>query len=407
LNVFIGTGQSLVIGGRASSLTTTPLAEDTQKLDIALVTTGTTISVSDFISGGTLGGLKEFTDRVLDPSKNTLGLIAIGMASAFNDQHRMGMDLDGATGQDFFVVPSVEVTADSGNVGAGPVNVTFDDVSQLTADEYELSFNGAWSLTRSSDGQVVPFASGTGAPADPFLVNGLSIETDPAAVAGDRYVINPTRNGAGQIDMALTENRQIAAAGIHFADAAAGNAGNATISPAQVLNPSDPALLNPVSIVFDAAAANYSVNGGAPIAYTSGADIDVNGFRVQISGVPQPGDGFTVNPNFGGVGDNGNALQLADMQQSLTLLGGTASFNDSYSALVADVATRTRQAEIGSAAQEHLLEQSHIARETVSGVNLDEEAADLLRFEQAYQAAAQVIAVADSLFDELLNAVRG
>lgn len=408
VNVFIGTGQSLVVGTQSSTLAAAQLGTDPQQLDVGVVTQGATIPITDFIQGGSLGALYDFTDKVLDPSKNALGQIAVGLASAFNDQHQLGMDLDGVTGRDFFTVPSIQVIANTANSGPGPVSVAYDDVTQLTTDEYQLSYDGAnWTLTRESDGQTVPFTSGTGVAGDPFIVDGMSIVTDPAAVAGDRYLIHPTRNGAAQIDVALTENSQIAAAGSHYSEAAAANTGDATISPAQVLDPSDPALLTPVSIVFDTDS-SFMVNGGpSSIAYTSGADIDVNGlFRVQISGTPQAGDTFTVDPNFGGVGDNGNALLLANMQQSQILAGGTASFNDAYSAVVADVGTKTRQAEINALSQEQLLEQSQQTRESVSGVNLDEEAADMLQFEQAYQAAAQVIAVADTLFEELINAVR-
>ncbi len=88
------------------------------------------------------------------------------------------------------------------------------------------------------------------------------------------------------------------------------------------------------------------------------------------------------------------------------MANGTSSISDSYGALVADVGTGTKQAELNTLAQQRVLDQAVSTRESISGVNLDEEAANLVRYQQAYQAAAQVITVANSLFDTLLNAVR-
>jgi flagellar hook-associated protein 1 FlgK len=349
----------------------------------------------------------EFRNRLLDPSQNALGSIGIGLASVFNQQHQIGMDLNGVTGRDFFVVPQVKVAPAAGNTGTGPIQATINDVSELTTEDYQLEYDGAaWLLKRISDGQVVPFESGSGTAADPYIVNGLSIVADPAPATGDEYLIQPTRTGAAQIEVALSDNSQIAAAGALYTEAVSTNTGDAQISTAQILDPSDPNLLASNNIVFDTAT-SFQINGGPSIPYTSGSDIDVNGLRVQITGNPQSGDGFTIKSNAGGVGDNSNGLLLASLQQSLSLSGGTASFEDAYGEIVASVGTRTSQAEINASAQGHLLEQAQANRDSISAPNLDEEAANLLRFQQAYQAAAKVISTADETFDILMNAVRG
>ncbi len=327
MNVFIGNGQNLVLGTDTNTLSVEPLGEDPDRLDIGLQSPGGTVRITNLITGGKLGGILEYRDKILGPSQNALGRIAIGLAVSFNDQHRLGMDLDGNAGQDFFNVPQAEVIPDPGNGGPGPVLVGFDDVAQLTLDDYRLSFDGTNSvLTRLSDGQTVAFASGSGTAVDPYIVDGISIVTDPAAVAGDTYLIRPTRQGGSGLGVAVTDTRKLAAA--------------------------DPA---------------------------AGA---------------------------GSVGDNTNALALAGLQQSLTLSNGTASFEQAYTALVGDVGTRTGQAQINAEAQGKVLEQAQNERDAISGVNLDEEAANLLKFQQAYQAAAQVIATAEQMFDTLLDAVR-
>jgi flagellar hook-associated protein 1 FlgK len=407
VSVFIGSGQSLIIGDQASTLAASALGQDNDQLDIGITTSNGLVPITNLISGGRLAGLFEYRSQVLDPSQNALGRIAVGISVAFNAQHRRGMDLGGDIGRDFFASPQATVLPDADNGGPGPVTVNFNDISKLTTEDYRLGYDGAaWTLRRVSDGQVVPFDSGSGTSADPYIVDGISIVTDPTAVADDVYLIQPTREGAAQIGVAIDDNRHIAAAGAVQADAASSNTGDGQISTAQVLDSSDPDLLTPVDIVFDTPN-SFQIDGSGPsISYTAGADIDYNGWRVQITGNPQAGDTFTVTSNDGGVGDNGNALQLAALQQSLIMADGTASLDNAYTTLMADVGTKTRQAEINANAQQRLLEQSQADRESVSGVNFDEEAAKLIQFQQAYQAAAQVIAVADSMFETLINAVR-
>ena len=144
----------------------------------------------------------------------------------------------------------------------------------------------------------------------------------------------------------------------------------------------------------------------SPVTYTSGANITYNGWQIQITGTPRAGDSFTTQSNTNGVGDNRNALLLGGLQTELTLAGSTASYQDLYGQTVAQVGSSTRQADVSRQAQESLLQQVTGSRDSVSGVNLDEEAAALIRFQQAYQAAAQVITSSNVLFDALLNAVR-
>lgn len=410
LNVFIGTGQTLVVGADLTALSVQPTGPDLDQLDIVYRSgTGATVPVTDLISGGRLGGVLAFREQVLDPAQNALGRVAVGLADAVNELHRLGMDLDGNLGDDFFVSPQPRVYPEAGN--ASSLAAAYGDVAQLTTDDYELSYDGtSWTLRRVRDQQVVPL-SGSGTAADPFRAEGLELVISGTPAAGDYYLLRPTRLAAAEIDVAVDNVREIAAATPVVAAADAANAGDATVSGPSVLDPTDPNLLASVDIVFDDPPTTYRINGGPALAYTPGADIDVNGWRLQISGSPQAGDSFTVRSNVGGVGDNRNALALAGLQTALTLEAGasgnpTATIAGAYDQLVAEVGTKTRAAQYNAEAQATLLEQAQAQRESVSGVNLDEEAANLLRFQQAYQAAAQVVAVADNLFQTLIDAVR-
>jgi flagellar hook-associated protein 1 FlgK len=148
------------------------------------------------------------------------------------------------------------------------------------------------------------------------------------------------------------------------------------------------------------------VNGAGSFTYSAGSDIDVNGWRIQVSGAPAVGDTFTVRSNAGAPGDNRNAFALADALKSNVLDGGTKSAISAVEKLTADVALSTRTAQVNRDAEAVIHDSDVAAQDSVSGVNLDEEAANLLRYQQAYAAAAQIISVANQMFDTLLNAVR-
>ena len=425
LNVFMGSGQVLVLGANHNTLGVAESSSDPGHLEITLSAGGsTTVPVTDLINGGELGGMVKFRNEVLDPAQNALGRIAVELGSFMNAQHRRGITLDGLQGQDFFTVAAPQVIADPGN--SGSISATFDDVAQLAVDDYDLRFEGgAWTLTGATNGQVVPI-SGTGTPADPLVAAGLSIVVGPGAAAGDNYMLRPTRNAAGQISLGLSDPRDLALAAPVTTAATVGNTGTGVISAGEVTDIDNPAFqsipgqLSPAVLIRFTSPTSYEVLDQATLATidtgtfdpATGAEIFPTenlavdfGYQLRISGNPAAGDEFSVDYNAG-AGDNRNALLLSGMQSERLMEGGTASFNDAYGQLVADVGTSTRQAQVNSTAVQRILEQSEAARAAASGVNLDEEAADLLRFQQAYQAAAEIIAVADRMFETLISAVR-
>ncbi|MCB1725309.1 MAG: flagellar hook-associated protein FlgK [Chromatiaceae bacterium] len=429
MNVFIGTGQALVVGGDYNRLAVINNSQAADHKDIVIQQTGgLTVNVTTQLTGGSLGGLLRFRNEILDQSQNGLGRIAIGIASFFNDEHRSGMDLDGDLGGDFFQVASPEVLASPTN--AGTVTVAFDDPADLSTHEYRLDYDGAnWALTDLETGGSVAL-SGAGTIASPFVAEGMSIVIGAGAAAGDSYWLRPTRTGASDLALLVNHERDIAAADPVRASATAGNSGTGVISTGALTSRSGNTKLGAmappgVTLTYlagsqldlsaaPAGATFVDANGNAvasPIAYASGQTVRVSipnlgVYELVLTGTPGVGDTFTLADNTGGVGDNRNARRLADLQNTNLMIGGTASFADTYGALIADVGTKTHQAENNAMVQEHLLGQAEAAKSEVSGVNLDEEAADLVRFQQAYQAAAQVISVANSLFDSLLSAVR-
>lgn len=406
LNVFIGSGQALVLGATSAELAVTPSPFSADEVEVVLRGNGPDVTITQFLSGGEIGGALDFRREMLAPARANLGRIALALTDTFNTLHRNGMDRGGALGADFFAVPAPQALPASTNTGTAAASVSVVDLSGVQATRYELTYNGsAYQLARADNGAAVTM-TGSGTVLDPFLADGLALVLSGAPASGDRISIRAVDDVPGNLRLLVTDADRIAAAAPTRTRAALANTGGAEISAGTVVDVTDPGLLNTTTIQF-LTANTYSVNGGGSFAYTPGADIDLNGTRVQISGAPNVGDQFVIESNAGGVGDNRNALALIGGLGAGILDGGRTTLQGSVAKLVTDVGAQTAETLNSRDAKGLLLEQSRQKLDSVRGVNLDEEAADLLRYEQLYQAAAQTIAVADGLFTSLLNALRG
>lgn len=486
-NIFIGNGQTLVVGTQFFTLAAASSQENPEQLEVGVATpTGTQLLGKGSLTGGSLGGILAFRSESLDPSQNALGRVAIALAQTFNDQHVLGMDLNGALGTNFFNVATPKVINNTNNSASSSLTVGFSNVSQMTTSDYRLTVTAGplATLTRLSDNTVL-FSGAT----LPQTVDGLTFSGMTAA-AGDSFLIQPGRNGARDIGVAITDPTKIAAAAPIATSAALANTGAATISAGTVnsfndrvtftfnaagnafdvvdnttgatlasnvtytgaptvvayngwqatisggaaanatfvvdhtmasatVNPAisqpvpvppatqfgpNPNVQNPVTISFTNAT-TYTLSATGATTYTLPASglISYNGWTVKLSGTPATGDSFAVGSNTGGVADNRNALLLAGLQTQNTIAGNTASYQGAYSQLVSFVGNKTREVEVTSKAQENLVSQTKQAQQAMSGVNLDEEAANLLRYQQAYQAAGKMMQIATTLFDTLLS----
>ena len=404
-NVFIGSGQPLVAGTLSYSLTTLRDPFDPAQITIGYRTPSGIVQLPEgTLSGGKLGGLLAFRSEALDPAQNALGRVAITLAQTFNAQHQLGQDLNGQLGTDLFSIGSPQVNSNLNNTGNAVIAAAFDatNVGGLTVSNYRVSYDGAnYTLTRLSDSTTQSFA------AFPQTVDGFTLSlSSGTAAAGDTFLIRPTVAGAPTFGVAITDPAKIAAAAPVRTAQGVANTGTGKIS-AGTVDSLDPNLQQPVTITFTSAA-TFDVTGtgtGNPtgVSYTAGQNITFNGWTLQISGAPAAGDTFSIGPNPGGSGDNRNALALASLQTAKILNGGTASYQGAYASLVSQVGTQTRQVQVSSAAQAAVLEQTQTAQQSYSGVNLDEEAANLIRFQHAYQASGKVLQIASTLFDTLLQ----
>lgn len=434
-NVFMGKGQALVVGAQPFTLAALPSPDDPGNLAVAYVGNGTpSFLQNDSLNGGNLGGLLAFRSETLDAAQNGLGRVAIGLAQTFNDQHRLGQDLNGALGTDFFNISAPKVIPNTAPAGASAA-VTISDVSALTTSDYRLNYNGTsggWSLFDVTKNQNVTWTSGNGSAANPYKADGLSVVVSaptvipPAVIAPDAsFMIQPTRNGASDISVAISDTAKIAAAapinttpafindpvkGTVFTNTGTGKISAESVTAVDGTNP-----LADITLTFDSANKQFNITGGSPatLAYDPATDagktftLTQNGWSIDItlSGIPlsgTPADSFVIQRNTTGVSDSRNALLLAGLQTKNTLAGSTASYQSAYSQIVSSVGVKARDVSVTAQAQASLITQSQSAQQSLSGVNLDEEAANLLRYQQAYQASGKLMQIASTLFDTLL-----
>ncbi len=405
VNVFVGSGQSLVLGQEVHPLAAQRNAFDPQRLEI--VSGGAQGGViSSVIGGGSLGATLSFRDGLLADSRNELGRIATALADGVNSQNNAGIDFYGNRGGDIFAAIAPQTVSASTNSGSATAIASIADIGALTGRNITLQFDGSnWRFNDAGSGQSISDWSGSGSLADPFIVDGVSLYLDAPAAAGDRFLLQPTQGAAGQLTVVMTDAAQLAAAAATRSGADAANVGAAQISETRIVDADNPNLTNAVDISF-VDANSYQINGSGSFAYSPGAEIAINGNVVSISGSPAAGDRFTIQANNGASGDNRNMLAMAALEQTKLLNGGSASVQERVNGLVGDIAVATRSAELNRDAQQNLLNQTRANVEAISGVNLDEEAANLLKYQQAYQAAAQATSVANDLFQSLMAAMR-
>jgi flagellar hook-associated protein 1 len=404
LNVFIGNGQPLVLQGQVTALTTVANQFNATQLEIS--NTASSAVISGNITGGDLGGLLAARTQVINPALNSLGQVATAFSQTVNSQQAQGLDLSGSLGAPIFSLAAPLATGSSRNTDAVTASVTVSGLGALTSNDYVLSFvGGVPKLTDTSDGTSVTPA-GAGTVANPYTSAGISIVLSGTPANGDQFLVQPTAGAAGSLKVVLSNPSQIAAAGAVKTAAAGANTGAASISSGTVIDSTNALLLSPVTIAFTSPT-TYTINGGAPNAYASGANIDFHGWEVQISGTPANGDTFTVTSNAGGTGDNRNALAAASSQNVGVLQNGTTSVTGGVSAIITGLGSQAQQINTAQAAQSAVNTQALSSVQSNSGVNMDEEAAALLQWQQAYQAAAQALSIGNSLFTTLIDSVNG
>jgi flagellar hook-associated protein 1 FlgK len=401
VNLFLGNGQPLVVGARASVMDLTVDPIDPQNMRIAIRDGSSVIPIdSDLVGGGRIGGLLQFASEDLPRVENELGRLATVLAAKFNEQHRLGNDRNGNPGGDFFRPLTPQGFGAQTNTGTATVAVTITDTTQLVASDYRVDFAaGNYSLTRVSDGRRWTSATPT------FNQDGLNITLAGTAAAGDIFSVQAVRNGSRAFGMALSQVSELAAANPVQVTVPSTNLGSLVVDDVSVVGPTrNPNLTQAVTINF-VSATQYTITAGGVTgpaqAYNSGTPINFNGWSLTVRGTPAAGDALSLGANVGGVGDNRNALKLGQLVNTALVDGGRLA--SAFAGVVARVGGDTQSAQVFNDAQKTMLTDALNAESSVAGVNLDEEASRLMMYQQQYQAAAKVIATAGRIFEEILS----
>lgn len=450
--VNLSTGHSLVLDGGVAQFQTVAGDPDSRSLELKLTMGKNEADIDHTIFGGALGGLFAARDD-LEPTQRELGQLAIAMADAMNRQNHLGMDLDNEIGGDIFSLPSSKGLPYSDNAGTAGATVNFvpGKGGEVTTFDYEIQFSSATGyevFSLDKDGNRTSITTGT-TPPTTFEIpgHGLSVDLTGAPAAGDKLLLQPTKHAAAGVEQLITRPEDLALASPLKGDKDSNNFGSAEIKLNGIFNTGagssfganslDPAA--PQVIKIDSAG-NYEVYakdgttliGVAPASskgqnlmgsivspFPGGTPVysdpkQTPGYEFSITGTVEPKDTFTINYNEDGFADNSNGLALAELQNKdlvrKSSSGNTSNdkmtFNEAYSGLVMGVGNNTSQARTQLKANEAKLIQSSGIYESVSGVNLEEEAANLIRFQQSYAASAQVVSTAKTIFDTLLSSVR-
>jgi len=400
LNVLTAGGHALVVGTHATAVTTIADPYQPGRLHLAMRSQGQEVRMDDKTFGGQIGGMFEFRREVLDPARADLGRLAVGLSERFNSAHRQGVDLSGAPGGDVFTHAAPHVLAHSGNTGNAEFSAHYRDSAALTGKNVELYFDGNTWNARDPDTGVGIALTGSGSAGDPLRVGGIGLTINGSAKQGDTFLLQPTSGVAGSLGVAISDPAKIAAAAPFQVAASLDNKGTAKAS----LNITAGAVPGTIEFI---SANEYTIDGQGPFGFVPGEPIQGKGWDITLVGEPASGDTFTVSQTGANSSDNHNAQRLAGVDAGGFFAGGSVSLKAAVSGLTASIGSAARDAEAEVNAQSLLHSQAQSARDAISGVDINEEGANVLQLQQAYQAAAQLISTADTLFQTILNATRG
>jgi flagellar hook-associated protein 1 FlgK len=414
VSVFVAGSQPLVLGSRANSMAAGADSTDASRVVVSFVQGGVSTPIPDgSLGGGELAGLMRFMNEDLVDTQNLLGRMALATATTVNNQHRLGVDLQGNPGQNFFNPPAAAVgMARPGNTGSAEVSASVADPTALVASDYELRFEATgMSVIRLSDGTSTPVTS------LPAVVDGLTFNLDNGAGnPGDRFLVRPFEAAARNLQVAIGSPDRLAAASPVMVTPGTGNSGGLSVESLYASSASAN-LTDPVTITF-LADGSFTATGlgpgnpapdnpGPPASYTfrPGESITLNGWSLTLRGSPGAGDTFSIGAApTASIGQNaGNGTGMLALRDLPTF--GGVPLSDGYVSLFADIGTRVQGAKFASSFSANIADTAETARVNVAGVNLDEEAGRLLQYQQAYQASAKFLQIAQSTFDSLLQTV--
>jgi flagellar hook-associated protein 1 FlgK len=423
LGLFIGGGQNLVLGSHTNTVNAVADSYDPAKVMLTMSEGSTNRPIPpDSLAGGSISGLLKFQNDDLTAAKNLLGQMAAAITGAVNTQQSLGLDLGQPPGPGgpIFSVGAPRVLGASTNSGSAALSITVDDTSKLQASDYELQFDGTnYSLTRLSDKSVMPGSPFTPAQLSAGVqLDGVTLKVDAGTASrGDRFLLQPVGVAAQSMESVLGSTQGLAVASPFTASVDTNNTGTATIKSLSAVDPNyDGTLSANIAFTSDTGDYTWTLTDGTTGAghWTAGTPITVNGAELNLDGVPKNGDKVAIVPTLAVATNNGNALAFTRLSSAgiVAPSGGAGSsasgqtITDAYAGALANIGVRVQGGKTASAISTAVANQAESARSNQAGVNLDEEAAKLIQYQQSYQAAAKILQVAQQVFDTMLDIAR-
>ncbi|HHL3491315.1 TPA: flagellar hook-associated protein FlgK [Legionella pneumophila] len=389
------------------------------------------VDITDRLSTGMLGGLIDYEKNVLGQASQLIGQMAIGLAQIFNAQHKLGMDMNSQIGKDFFTdfnSPGQMLkrsTASADNSGTAVLSVNISDISQVKLSDYDLIISDTGAnelrLIRKSDGTSTTLTWSSSPPAPPagqVVIDGMTITVNDLSqlANNDHYTLTPTRGAARDFALEIKDAYEIALASPVKTTASLNNTGQGQIILGPVLNTASVNKQFRIDFISDTQYNLVNVTDSTtagPFAFVPNTNNVIQipdgitpSYSVVLSGIPKSGDQFTTDYNAGGFGDNRNGLILGNIQQNKIFSNGSETLFDRYGNLLAEVGGRTNQAKTSFESADILHKQALDFQDSKSGVNLDEEGANLLIFQQAYQAAGKLMEISNQIMNLLFDIMR-
>ena len=475
VDIYLGSGQPLVIGNTVNKLEAVPSKDDPGRISLQVNRGSSTIDITSIMTGGEIGGLLRYRSEVLDPAMNELGRVALTVADQMNTIQAQGIDKNGNFGGNLFNsintatnMAQRSIATIGNSAGSGNFDVSIEDSGKLTTNDYKVTFTSAtdYTVQRLPDGSAVGAYSTTTNP--PPVIEGFALTLNGGAAAGDSFKITPTRNAAANIQTEMTDSKRLAIAAPLGAAIAPGGSGTLII-PAS----GQPTLTTKFDI-YDSATATAMQNGlknstptrivfgdvssdgtsqsyqlldaqgnvlplldaqgnavaagtikpgqsnllrlniplkdstGSPIPPAPATQYTVS-FDMTVAGSPDKGTAINVTLSQPGTLDNRNGTVLAGLQTQKTVDTGSASkgisLSDAYGKLIEGVGAKAAQGKLDSAATSAILANAKSARDSLSGVDLDEETGNLVKYQQYYTASSQIIKAAQEIFSTLINSL--
>ncbi|HAT1866188.1 TPA: flagellar hook-associated protein FlgK [Legionella pneumophila] len=432
ISVGIASGDMLVAGTQQRDLLVGSGNDSIFGIKIFLSNGGNNqVDITDRLTTGMLGGLIDYEKNVLGQASQLIGQMAIGLAQTFNAQHKLGMDMNSQIGKDFFTdfnSPGQMLkrsTASADNSGTAVLSVNISDISQVKLSDYDLIISDTGAnelrLIRKSDGTSTTLTWSSSPPTPPagqVVIDGMTITVNDLSqlANNDRYTLTPTRGAARDFAIQIKDAYEIALASPVKTTASLNNTGQGQIILGSVLNT---AVVNKqfrIDFISDTQYNLVNVTDSTttgPFAFVPNTNNIIQipdgitpSYSVVLSGIPKSGDQFTTDYNSGGFGDNRNGLILSNIQQNKIFSNGSETLFDRYGNLLAEVGGRTNQAKTSFESADILHKQALDFQDSKSGVNLDEEGANLLIFQQAYQAAGKLMEISNQIMNLLFDIMR-